>query len=194
MGAASFSVNAEVITFDSPGDFQSSGVVGNNYQIGATPGLAFTNFWIIQPNSANTGYRNNLVSGEYLAFGFAGFVNSITSTTGSSFQLNDAWLGAAWRNGLSVEIKGFVGGIEQYSKTVLVNTTGASLIEFDWVVDSVTFTASGGVQGGSSLGGGTQFTLDNLNVNVAAVPEPSSYAMLALGLGVLGFAARKKAA
>ena len=32
------------------------------------------------------------------------------------------------------------------------------------------------------------------NINVAAVPEPESYAMFLAGLGLLGFAARRRAA
>lgn len=194
MSVASFSASADVITFETPGAFDFDSTVGTSYEVGATPGLAFGNFVIMKPLATTTGYYNNLVSGAHLAYGRVGVINSITSTSGDSFTLNDAWLGAAWNNGLSIEIKGFVGGIEQYSKTVVVNTTGASLIAFDWVVDSLTFTSSGGVHAGSGLGAGVHFTLDDLRVNVAAVPEPSSYAMLALGLGVLGFAARKKAA
>jgi hypothetical protein len=36
------------------------------------------------------------------------------------------------------------------------------------------------------------FTFDN--INVSAVPEPETYAMLAAGLGLLGFMARRKKA
>ena len=38
-----------------------------------------------------------------------------------------------------------------------------------------------------------QFALDNIS-DVSAVPEPSTYAMLGLGLALVGFAARRRAA
>ncbi|WP_373987337.1 FxDxF family PEP-CTERM protein [Duganella sp. BuS-21] len=36
------------------------------------------------------------------------------------------------------------------------------------------------------------FALDNVSLNVTAVPEPATYAMLLAGLGLVGFAARRK--
>ena len=36
------------------------------------------------------------------------------------------------------------------------------------------------------------FGLDNVNVSIAAVPEPETYAMLLAGLGLIGFAARRR--
>lgn len=43
----------------------------------------------------------------------------------------------------------------------------------------------------SSVGGGLGANIDN--ISVAAVPEPETYAMFLIGLGLLGFAARRQA-
>jgi hypothetical protein len=58
---------------------------------------------------------------------------------------------------------------------------------------SLTFTADGSVRvmfdhaGGDNIG----LLLDNVSVAVA-IPEPETYALLLAGLGLLGFAARRR--
>ena len=44
----------------------------------------------------------------------------------------------------------------------------------------------------SLTGFGTSYNIDNIDVTLAAVPEPSTYALLALGVAALGIAARRR--
>lgn len=43
-----------------------------------------------------------------------------------------------------------------------------------------------------TTGGDHQMLIDNVQLGVAAIPEPETYAMLLAGLGLLGFAARRR--
>ena len=138
-------------------------------------------------NLTNTGYSNGRVSGNYVAFNTGGDPALVSD---SVFDFNSAYLTAAWNDGLSVTVEGLNKGKTLYDKTVVVDTTKPTLINFDYFgVDELRFTASGGVepdylkvQGGP----GTQFTLDNFTFNETSVPEPStvSGALTAIGIGV----------
>ena len=44
----------------------------------------------------------------------------------------------------------------------------------------------------SLTGFGTSYNIDNIDVTLAAVPEPSTYALLALGIAAVGTAARRR--
>ena len=44
----------------------------------------------------------------------------------------------------------------------------------------------------SLTGFGTSYNIDNIDVTLAAIPEPSTYALLALGVAALGIAARRR--
>lgn len=194
LSVSAFNANADVLTFENAGPQINTSAAGDTHEILPVAGLEFTNFFSLRASSSDTGYRNNIVSGEFVAFNSYGQAGSIFSSSGDNFQFYNAWLGAAWNNGLSILITGFVNGAEVYKKEVIVGTTGATFVEFGWEVDALTFISSGGVHAGSSIGSGTQFTLDDFNTNLAAVPEPSAYAMLGLGLGLLGVAARRRKA
>ncbi|MHC5830389.1 MAG: PEP-CTERM sorting domain-containing protein, partial [Nostoc sp.] len=96
----------------------------------------------------------------------------------SVFDFNSAYLTAAWNNGLSVTVQGLKSGATLYSKTVVVDTTQPTLVNFDFFgVDELKFTSFGGVEPDYLIkkGGGTQFALDNFTFNEKAtsVPEPT---------------------
>jgi hypothetical protein len=180
---------AQTITFDDltpdtlPGStFPFEAPIPNGYA-----GLQWNNIWVLDiPQDiqdggtiASSGYDHGLVSGNNVAFNARGNPGLISA---ASFNLNSAYLTAAWNNGLQVEVQGFVGATLIYDNTYTINTTGPSYINFNYLgVDEVNFISSGGVNPGL-VGHGTQFVMDNMTIS--AVPEPTSLAFA--GLGGLG--------
>ncbi|BBD69064.1 hypothetical protein NIES4072_36060 [Nostoc commune NIES-4072] len=84
------------------------------------------------------------------------------------------------------------------SKTVVVDTTQPTLVNFDYFgVDELKFTSFGGVEPDylKEKGDGTQFALDNFTFNekVTSVPEPTLLpALLAVGSLSVGSVLRRK--
>lgn len=126
-----------------------------------------------------SGYRAGVVSGKNIMF--ADTTGQVSRT--GSFDLNSAYVTAAWFNGLQVRVEGYGGGVLLYDNTYTVNASGPTLINFGYVgVDTVTWTAFGGTDIPLSyIGYGHQFAIDDM---VVTVPEPG---VLPLGvMGVLG--------
>ncbi len=65
---------------------------------------------------------------------------------------------------------------------------------FSWVADasSATITILGAANG--SLSNDAGILLDNVAFTAAPVPEPETYALMLIGIGLVGFAARRRAA
>jgi hypothetical protein len=105
-----------------------------------------------------SGYLNGTVSLPNVAFNDNSSVNTITGVTvsgsfssGTAFNLTSAYVTAAWYNELSLEVIGYNGATPVYDKTYTVNTTGPSLIDFNFDgITSVDFVSSGGVLAGLS--------------------------------------------
>jgi hypothetical protein len=177
-------MSAQTITFD---DLNPSTLPGATvpYEAPIPNGYAslqWNNVWVLdvpqnlQADPGATGYKNGLVSGNNVAFNDRGNPASIS---GGAFNLNSAYLTAAWNNGLQVEVQGFVGTTLTYDNTYTLNATGSSLITFNYFdVDDVDFISSGGTSAGY-LGKGTQFAMDDLAIS--AVPEPASLTFAGLG-------------
>ena len=177
-------ISAQTITFD---DLNPETLAGSPYPFDAPipdgyAGLQWNNVWVLdvpqnlQADPAATGYKDGLVSGNNVAFNDRGNPASIS---GGAFNLNSAYLTAAWNNGLQVEVQGYVGATLTYDNTYTLNTTGPSLITFNYLdVDEVNFISSGGVNAGLS-GIGTEFAMDNMAIS--ADPEPTSLAYAGLG-------------
>jgi hypothetical protein len=156
----------ELITFDDlPTPVSGRSLIPNGYA-----GLQWQNFGY-EDGSLNphSGYFNAIVSQNNVAFN--GFGNPALISDGS-FNLNSAYLTGAWNDGLQVEVQGFVGATLTYDNTYTVNTTGPTLINFNYLgVDEVNFISSGGTPNPAyiSYGGGTNFAMDNLSVTI---PDP----------------------
>ena len=179
-----------LITFDdlpNPAfDVQSTPLpVPNGYA-----GLQWNNFMYFNPASSilvtQSGYLNGVVSANNVV---ANNLGNPASISGRTFDLNSAYITGAWRDGLQVEVKGFQGGLLKYDNTYTVNTTGPSLINFDYLgVDEVDFNSWGGVDHGY-IGFGEHFAIDS--VTISAVPEPSAFALAAFG-GALVMSVRRR--
>ena len=159
-------------------------------------GLNWDNFYTLNGSNSgigNNGYKNGLVSPDMVAFNWNANPASIS---GSNFTLSSGYFTAAWNDGLTVDVQGYVSGVLTFDKSFVIDTSGPMLETFNWAhLSSVTFTSSGGF-GTGYYGYGTHFALDNLTVHAAAVPESASWLMMVGGLGLAGGAmrARRKSA
>jgi hypothetical protein len=183
---------ATVLTFDDIAPISNYDQIPNGYG-----GFNWDNFGYYnngRTELAGTGYEKGLVSGDYGAFNSAGNPALVSD---SIFDFNSAYLTAAWNDGLSVTVEGLKSGATLYSKTVVVDTTQPTLVNFDYFgVDQLRFTSFGGVQPDYLTdGSGTQFALDNFTFNEKAtsVPEPTLLpALLSIATLSAGSALRRK--
>jgi hypothetical protein len=175
------SAQAATLTFDN--------TVGNLIAItNGYGGLNWNNFFV-KTAVASTGYIP--VSGTRIALNGAGNAASIFAST---FDLNSAYMSAAWNDNLQVTVIGKLGGTTLYNNTYTLSATTPTLIGFGYLgVNEVVFNSFGGTPHPSYVnnGDGTQFSMDNMVIN--AVPEPSTMALLLLPFGaqVVRLRARK---
>jgi len=171
-------VQASVLTFD---ELTHLTPIPDGYG-----GLDWGNMFSLNPNSEslyeNSGYRNGLVSGEYVAYNLGGGLAVTSGNAGAAFDFIGAYLAGAWNNGLNINIKGYHGTSLLYDNTVVVDTTGASWFQLDYLgVNKLEFTSSGGVDV-SVNGSGEQFAMDNFTFGFVPIPP----AIWLFGSGVLG--------
>jgi hypothetical protein len=143
---------------------------------------------------AGNGIENGLHSGEWIAINGGATPVSFKSFDGANFNLETAFMAAAWYNGLQVLVEGWRDGVKVYE----MNTGGLGFdekeIAFNWVdIDEVRFASVDGT--GTVIDNQSTynraFVLDDLRIN--AVPEPVSAALLLAGIAGLGVARRRKA-
>lgn len=142
--------------------------------------------------------RNNLVGA---ASDGVNFVELDTTNNSSIFQMINTSVGAEYtlsfdyspREGVSKDsnpIKAFWNGTQVTQITGSgINKVGNNWMTVDFSVfgtghDKLTFSAAGT---SDSYGG----SLDNVSL-IAAVPEPETYGMMLMGLGLMGFIARRR--
>jgi PEP-CTERM motif len=173
------SAKASVVTFDDGANVRDS-----FYTSLADQGLTFTNhangvmaLW--EGNSPGSNGTNNLI---YTASA-TGFV-AITLTGGGQFNLHSLDLAVSWDNIAptdTVIINGTPLAISTPDSTYTLNLDNVSEVDISGLVS----------QGPN----GVWWTADDLTFTVAAVPEPSTWAMMILGfLGVGLIAYRRKPA
>ena len=113
-------------------------------------------------------------------------VTQLTQLGGGLFSLSSITLATAFpyltEDNVSVTFIGTLGNGSTVSQTFSVADGAAQVFSFD-----ASFTSLASVNW-TNEAMYSQFD----DINVAAVPEPESYAMLLLGLGVLGAAARRR--
>ena len=163
-----------------------------DFEGGSLGGFTGSNVYTLDTSSyQNSGYTNGVVSGKYVAFNGYGSNASLSSL--SSFLFTGAYFTGAWNDGLSITVNGFLGGVATMSKTFVVDSLAPTWQSFGWNVDSLSFSSTGGVDHGYG-GGGNYFAMDNFTYNevLSSVPEPETYAMFAVGLGLLGVFGRRR--
>ena len=172
-------------------------------------GLTWANGAVAQPGwinvksaaecSAPCGFVTGLTSGEQIAAQLHDLTSTISRA--SAFKAVSVQLSSAWRNGELVTFEGYLGGSQVWTSAYTVSATSGpgagapTLVTFNsGLIDELRVTSSGGILaglGGSSVGAVfDDFTFDDLAG--AAVPEPSAWAMLILGMGAVGGALRRR--
>lgn len=182
---------ATVLTFDDVTTAERARLIGTNYG-----GLSwFFGFQILDGSSiSNSGYNNGTVSGEYVAYNSSARSVSVTNY-GSLFDFNGGYFTSAWRDNLNITIEGFLLGASTYSRTITVSSTSPTYFNLNFLdIDRLNFSSFGGTETPGFSGRGAHFVLDNFTYNeTVSVPEPTSMALLGLGLAGVGFARKKKA-
>jgi hypothetical protein len=163
------------------------------------------------------GYNYGDVSSPDVAMNEGGARASFSSAT--PFEFNSGYFTAAWNNGLRITITGFLNGIQVDRATFTVSAHSPTLMTFDWGdVTSVSFSSSGGTNAGYR-GFGEEFALDDLVITPTAgpsdppglsdavspstpsdplppaaniVPEPAAWALMLVGVGLVGGVLRRR--
>ena len=186
---------AQQVTIEGTGGFLTGSYVGFNWA------NAYVENPFIGYGSLPTGMRT-VVSGTNVLLNGGGQALSISSA--SQFNLNSGTFGAAWTNGLTMNVKGYNGGALLYDKNFSLNWNVAQNLSLNLHgVDNVVFSSFGGTVDPSFAWDSNQsFVADNLNfgendyrvlvdegdfgVSVSVVPEPMTVSLMAAGLLVLG--------
>ena len=128
-----------------------------------------------------SGFLNGVVSPNNVIWNASGNPAQISSST--PFDLDSAYMTAAWMDGLQIEAQGFIGSTMTYDNIYTINTASPILVAFNYFgVNQVTFIASGGTQH-YGQGEGPVFAIDNM---VVSVPEPNRISLLLLGIVCVG--------
>ncbi len=182
------SANASVITFDDHAGTYHGVPIEDGYK-----GFDWGNFNALDTVNYDrnpSGYQAGTVSLDNVAYNRFGHDATISSS--NLFNLNSAYFTGAWNDALNISVKGYLDGVEQYSKTFDVSSSIATLVTFNWAnINSVLFSSSGGVDDPHYAGTGYHFAMDNLDIS--SVPVPAALPLFGLGLaGVSGLGFKRK--
>lgn len=176
---------AVTITFDDVEGFSS---VSNGYK-----GFNWNNFFAIDATMVvSSGYFAGVVSLNNVVAN--GFPTPATISSAKAFSLTSGYLTAAWNDGLTVQLNGYLGGNPVFTQTFSPTATGPTLYSFNGAsIDTAMFSSFGGSHHEGYFGTGTYFGLDSLTINGAGgVPEPASWALMVAGFGLVGASMRRR--
>ena len=193
----SFAVSAENLNFDDI----SLPTSPNHQKITSYHDFTWTDASVLNYEyygKNQSGYKNGTISGTNTLFNFAERDMSIEKTGGGTFDLVSAWMTGAWRNNLSVTVTGFLNGQVVNTMDLTLSAINPTEVLFNFTgIDKVTFSSTK-VTGDTVPGfinKGWQMAIDDMVITpVSAVPEPSTYAMMFAGLGLLGLMVRRRKA
>ena len=163
-----------VITFDDIDTSSGETLIQNGYA-----GLNWDNFYTLPfgyyPGS---GYDYGTVTMPNV--GYNGFAAPAAFSSTTSFDLYSIDVTKAWYDGWT-HFEGYLGSTLVYSQDIFSTTVSPVHAIFNWTgIDKVVMS-----DGDSTY----QTAIDNV---VFAVPEPETYLMLLVGLGLIGFSVRSR--
>ncbi len=177
---------AVVINFD-----DTSGFIANGYN-----GFNWNNFVVLNGDTYTgnpSGYGAGVVSHSNVALNAFAAPAAISVATGT-FKLTSAYMTAAWNDGLTIQVDGYLGTSLVFSQLFAPSATAPTLYSFNGAsIDRAVFSSYGGTHHAGYPGGGAHFNLDNLTL-AAGVPEAASWAMMIAGFGLVGAAMRRRSA
>jgi hypothetical protein len=152
--------------------------------------IDWTNLFYLNTSfQPSNGYRNGTTSGTHVGYSVAGF--DVLGTSTIEFSLARANFTAAFNDGMLIIAQGFRTGslLPTHSTSFTVNTAGPTPQTFNWNgLNAILFTSVGGVANPNVNSTGKQFVIDD--IDVSAVPEPATWAMMLIGFGAVGFSMR----
>ncbi|MDD3354425.1 PEP-CTERM sorting domain-containing protein [Zoogloea sp.] len=184
LALACTAASAAVINFDSQ---IAPGTVGPNNGFGFTDsGFVFSqNMDVIDVSPTGGGWSTGVGSGHSGKFAALNnyYGNMVmTQVGGGTFSVQDLWLNG-WQGQLtSVTIEGLLAGAVTDSVSLTFSSPWTNAVLNFAAVDTLRINTNGG------------FLVDDIQVNGSnAIPEPTSAALLGLGLAGLGLARRRRA-
>jgi hypothetical protein len=139
-------------------------------------GLEWNNFFVQYAPEGLGAFDTGVVSSPNVAFNGLGNPAFFSSP----LTLDSAYFTSVYASQDQLTVRGFAGGTQLYDNTYTIYHDTLTLINFDYTgVDSVQFSTSGG----------TLFTMDNMTITV---PEPGTFALTSVALGLGGFGVWRK--
>lgn len=152
-----------------------------------TNGFAIDATTYFRSASASGGFGTALASGKHVLGNGGGGTLTVAAMDGSLFNFLGGTFAAAWRNGLTLTVRGFNGANEIFTQAVVLDWNNPQALNLAFFgVDRVTFESSGGQWDPNlPVQGNTSFAADDLLFSTGpttATPEPVTWALMATGL------------
>ncbi|NGZ84906.1 PEPxxWA-CTERM sorting domain-containing protein [Duganella aceris] len=176
------------------GSYKLTAVTGNDGLSTGVPTITYDNQWPINPWLANSG------------------TSKWITPTASQSQTLDAWSAGSYTYSLSFDLTGYNAASAAFTgrlaadNSVVIKLNNQTISNASGFTDWTSFSANSGfVSGVNTLdfvvsnwaqngGNPTGLRVEFASSNVAAVPEPETYAMMLAGFALLGVVARRRKA